>query len=346
MSDSNEICMLNGIDQCYRKMMEENGFIFIELNTYLDINYLSPSINQILKKKKIRVGKNNFFDFLENNCLHSPIQKHALDMIEEGKTYKLYTEEFYSLEKVRLDWTFTRISIKDERLILIIIQKIIQPIDDYWHSILASFIDQCECYIFLKNTRSEFIGANKSFLDMCQLKNEQQIYNKTDYDMFWSRAESDSYICEDEKVIKHKKPLILIRGTHLKKIIVSSKYPLYNSDFDVIGLIGFYIYPYKNADLSFLRFIDQKWNNHKESQIFKNRECIYEDSTIRLTNREVQCAELLIKGLSIKSIASKLDLSHRTIEKHVEHLKNKFACSSKEKLLRNIIKSNIIELLD
>jgi DNA-binding CsgD family transcriptional regulator len=344
MTILNEKCILGGMTKYYRKILEENGFVFIELDTYLDIHYLSPSIDQILKKET-DLRKNNFFDFIENNFLHPPIQKYVLDTLKDQDIHKSCTEEFYGLERIQLDWTFTRVSIEHGEGILILIQKTLQPISDYWHSILTSFIDQCECYVFLKNTNSQFIGGNKKFIDICQLKNEQQLYNKTDYDMHWSRAESDSYVYEDKKFITHKKPLTLIRGTHLRKIIVSSKYPLYNHHSDVVGLIGFYIYPYKNADLSFLRFIDQKWKNHNENYIFKNHECTYENLIIRLTNREVQCAELLIKGLSIKRIASTLDLSHRTIEKHVEHLKNKFICSSKEQLLRKIIKSNIIELI-
>jgi DNA-binding CsgD family transcriptional regulator len=47
-----------------------------------------------------------------------------------------------------------------------------------------------------------------------------------------------------------------------------------------------------------------------------------------LTKQEISCAKALIRGLSYHDIALVLDISPRTVEKHVEHLKQKLQCAN------------------
>lgn len=53
----------------------------------------------------------------------------------------------------------------------------------------------------------------------------------------------------------------------------------------------------------------------------------------RLSGREKQCMQLLLKGKSAKETAAFLKLSHRTIEFYFENIKNKLTCSSKQEIL-------------
>jgi DNA-binding CsgD family transcriptional regulator len=52
-----------------------------------------------------------------------------------------------------------------------------------------------------------------------------------------------------------------------------------------------------------------------------------------LTNRETECAKLMIKGYTHKMIAASLNISHRTVSTHIEHIKQKTNSSSKASLL-------------
>lgn len=54
---------------------------------------------------------------------------------------------------------------------------------------------------------------------------------------------------------------------------------------------------------------------------------------IQLTNREMDCAKLLIKGYRIKEIASNIHLSPRTVETHLNNLKMKLDCRDKIELI-------------
>lgn len=51
------------------------------------------------------------------------------------------------------------------------------------------------------------------------------------------------------------------------------------------------------------------------------------------TNRELECLPLLLKGLSSKQIAEQLQISFRTVEDHINHLKIKTNSKSKNELL-------------
>lgn len=49
----------------------------------------------------------------------------------------------------------------------------------------------------------------------------------------------------------------------------------------------------------------------------------------KLTAKEMDCILLALQGFSAKEIAIELNISYRTVEKHFQHLLNKFNCHSK-----------------
>lgn len=56
----------------------------------------------------------------------------------------------------------------------------------------------------------------------------------------------------------------------------------------------------------------------------------------KLSKRESECLYYLLKGSSAKQIALKLNLSYRTIETYVSHLKDKFNCRTRIELVCKI----------
>lgn len=56
-------------------------------------------------------------------------------------------------------------------------------------------------------------------------------------------------------------------------------------------------------------------------------------NSVKLTNREYDCAKLLLSGLRIKEIAARIHLSPRTVETHIINLKDKFECRNKIELI-------------
>lgn len=54
---------------------------------------------------------------------------------------------------------------------------------------------------------------------------------------------------------------------------------------------------------------------------------------LHLTQREIQCLAGVVKGLSSKNIARKLNLSYRTIEFYIANIKKKYGCRTKFELM-------------
>jgi len=60
-------------------------------------------------------------------------------------------------------------------------------------------------------------------------------------------------------------------------------------------------------------------------------------SALSLTMRELQIARLLVRGKTAKEIAAVIDRSHRTVEHHIEKIKNKTGSTTRSELIQYII---------
>ena len=70
-------------------------------------------------------------------------------------------------------------------------------------------------------------------------------------------------------------------------------------------------------------------NRSHEEQLFLNQ--ISPASALSI--RQHQCIELLIQGYSAKQIATQLNISHRTVEDHLNALKHKLKAKNKSELI-------------
>lgn len=59
-------------------------------------------------------------------------------------------------------------------------------------------------------------------------------------------------------------------------------------------------------------------------------------NNLHLTKREAECIFFLLRGFTIKKVASTLDLSPRTVEFYLKNVKHKLACKKKNEVLHLI----------
>lgn len=173
--------------------------------------------------------------------------------------------------------------------------------------ILTSFTDS---YVFWKDLNSRFLGCNQKFLASTGRNTQQNFVESSDYDMPWAQKYADIYIKDDQNVMETGIPRINYKELHQQldgtiKTVLVSKIPLYDEYKQVKGLLGFYI------DISI-------------QEIF---------TTIRLSKRQMECLFYLVRGMSAKQIARKLNLSNRTVEDYLENLKLKFDCTHRSDLV-------------
>jgi LuxR family transcriptional regulator, quorum-sensing system regulator SolR len=92
---------------------------------------------------------------------------------------------------------------------------------------------------------------------------------------------------------------------------------------------------YKISDLNELEKFQSKNHQIKNNREFQNLNMQHDHS---LSIRQLDCAKYLLDGLQYREIASKLNLSVRTIETHIEYLKTKLDCRNKSELILKLSK--------
>lgn len=66
---------------------------------------------------------------------------------------------------------------------------------------------------------------------------------------------------------------------------------------------------------------------------------------VYLSERELACAKLLVRGMTAKEIAITLAISPRTVEVHINKIKDKLGCTWKSEVARQLIKLGVNKLL-
>lgn len=110
-------------------------------------------------------------------------------------------------------------------------------------SMLSLIISTIPQSIFWKDINGVYLGCNNSFAKIAGFKNPLDIIGKTDYELPWSKQESDAYRADDKYVVENieaKLHIIEKITTHDKRqfIIDTSKVPLVDDSGNAFGLLG------------------------------------------------------------------------------------------------------------
>lgn len=99
--------------------------------------------------------------------------------------------------------------------------------------------------VFWKDRNSVFLGCNTVFARDAGLADPSEIIGKTDFDLPWTREESEAYRADDHEVMRRNSAKVHIiehqqnaKGEHLW--LDTTKVPLENSNGEVIGILGVY----------------------------------------------------------------------------------------------------------
>ncbi len=132
--------------------------------------------------------------------------------------------------------------------ILLIMNHKKLKLNDYYKDLntyLETVVNNVPHTIFWKDENSVFLGCNKLFAKLANLNSPEMIVGKTDYDLPWTKEESDQYIATDKEVIRSGEPKLNIEesqtfqdGTSIT--LLTSKVPLCDSQGNITGVLGVY----------------------------------------------------------------------------------------------------------
>ncbi len=111
--------------------------------------------------------------------------------------------------------------------------------------LLRGLVDAIPHVMFWKDRNSTYVGCNNAFAKSAGLVSPADIVGKTDYDLPWTREESDFYRECDQRTMTDGTSLIDIEETQLQADgahlhILTTKVPLRDETGKVNGILGFY----------------------------------------------------------------------------------------------------------
>lgn len=185
-------------------------------------------------------------------------------------------------------------------------------------------IQQIPSCVFWKDIHSVFQGCNKYFAHIAGLSSPEEVIGKTDFDMPWAESFAEQYLESDrmvlEGVIQDSFLETQVQASGRTLINIVNKVPLFDENNNKIGVIGCFSEYVASTSSGIL--IDKLENQY-------------------LTRREVDCAKLLIHGLSAKKIAAELNLSQRTVQHYIENIRAKLGAANKSELIIKLCHLNI-----
>ncbi len=197
-------------------------------------------------------------------------------------------------------------------------------------------------YLFVSDSTAKLVGYNSA---------EDFIGSSlSDVDLRCPASElSEQFAVEDKLVIQHKKPVrileVICYANHDWRVILGEKFPIINDNNEMIAL-GLNAVDITSSNLAILNFEQLLCKNIRKnkkqfSYIIGNS---YDNET-KLTKRQTECLFHLLRGGTSASISNILNISTRTAEFHINSLREKFNCFSKQDLIEKCIHLGYLNLI-
>ncbi len=201
--------------------------------------------------------------------------------------------------------------------------------------------------VCVKDIKSRFLSISQPLAKGVGWKNPEEAIGKANADMPCPMANFAKVFEKlDQKVIQQKARMVALDFQEYAagwKIIIAEKIPVLDNNGNVVATYHnltdtTHLSAFKGM-LNLANF-DKKLDDHK----LKPRTYILNDTfcPLPLTEKQAVCMFYLIRGKSYKEISVILNLSLRTIESHIEAIKNRMRCTSKSELIEKAIDSGFI----
>lgn len=201
--------------------------------------------------------------------------------------------------------------------------------------------------IFVKDHNSNYLEANENFLNHFGIENVEQLREINDYDLP-AASLAEKYIHDDQDALQLGEIQVIeptLRHDGGLIIMLTHKYSFYDNATQRQGIVGIARVIH---DINIKKFLDLAYKNDLKN--FKVSDSLFEVKVNQhvkklLTKRELDVLYYLLHGSSQKQIADKLNLSVRTVEDHVDHVKTKLNCFNKNQLFEFALHHGLMNII-
>lgn len=199
-----------------------------------------------------------------------------------------------------------------------------------------TILQQLPGLVLWKDLNSVYLGGNDATAKQSGYRHANDLAGLTDYDIKCKAAErADIYIQKDKKVMQENTCYQDIGVDYYAhdelKVLYATKKPLKDRHHNVIGIITL-IQTIKNTRLlnAFFHAVNfEKHANKPKAGLYELQETY---PNFSLTKRETMILYYFLKGNTAKQTAQILNISHRTVEQHMDRIKGKMHCANKSQI--------------
>lgn len=117
---------------------------------------------------------------------------------------------------------------------------------DAQERVLREIIDNIPHRVFWKDRSLNYLGCNRAFAQDAGLASAELIVGLSDYDMVWSKEQSDFFREYDRAVMDKGEAILnieepILRADGLEGHLLTSKVPLHDASGEVVGMLGMYV---------------------------------------------------------------------------------------------------------
>ena len=205
----------------------------------------------------------------------------------------------------------------------------------------ASYVANFPGFLCIKDNQNKVIAISALCAQLCGYEKPELAIGYTDHDMPCKAAESaEDFIKLDQVSITSGKKLQTLQIIYYDswKVILTERVPTFNKDKEFIKLT---ISAMDMTNANFNRKVLLLNDLDNKAIKMKNANYIIDPNhqPLPLTNKQEICLFLLIRGKTMKEIASLMGISIKTVEDHLDSVKAKLNCFSKPQLIERAIDS-------
>lgn len=197
----------------------------------------------------------------------------------------------------------------------------------------------CGC----KDENSVFMYGNAAYAAAVGVQHHLDLIGRTDYDMPCDTSACAAlFIAQDRDVMNNAQPLRILdihpfadgewRAYLFSKTPLIEKGQIVGTIFQGIDITSTRIFELGSMLGQIRADMGPNPSHDQQSFVIDHRR-----NPIDLTDREAEILFFLIRGKSCKDIASFVELSPRTVEQHISHLRDKFVAGSRRELIDRAI---------
>jgi DNA-binding CsgD family transcriptional regulator len=219
-------------------------------------------------------------------------------------------------------------------------------------ALMQQMVDTMPLFIGVKNQESQYLLGNARFAKAAGFSNTEEIKKCYDRELRCKgKTLAALFVNEDKRAIVQNKPLtILSYGFYADDkihLLYGKKYPVLQQDGSSLGMAFCFQDVTHSPIINLAPLLSLAATPYRDRQLGEQFSYILSESIPEygLTTRQMECLFYFMRGKSANDIATILKISKRTVETHIEFIKQKLSCQTKAEVIEKALSVGLLNYI-